>query len=143
VLLFSVCKQSKKDSQDRTNYNIMGKGYCEGRQIGTCLPISDKMPKSSHCLPCVAQHHSSAKRWCFPLSIILPCVAFSTPLRLTNFSTAHSTTISSYVQSAALSHPWTSSVPPGKSHPPHQQVICTQGCYMAFHVHCETYGDST
>jgi len=58
----------------------MGKGYCEGRQIGASLPISDKMLKSSHCVPCVAQYHSSAKRWCFPLSIVLPCVEFTTPL---------------------------------------------------------------
>lgn len=104
----------------------MSKGCCGGRQIGACLRISVKMPESSHCVPCVVQHHFSAKRWCFPLSIVLPCVAFSTSLRLTNFSTALSTTISSYVQSAALSHPWTLLVPPGKSHLPHQQVICTQ-----------------
>lgn len=67
------------------------------------------------------------QRWCFPLSIVLPCSAFSTSLCLTNFSTALSTAISSYVQSAALSHPRTLSVPPGKLHPSHQQVICAQG----------------
>lgn len=32
----------------------MGRGYCEGRQIGASLPISDKMLKSSHCVPCVS-----------------------------------------------------------------------------------------
>ena len=121
----------------------MRKGCCEGRQIGACLPISVKMPESSHCVPCVVQHHSSAKGGVFP------CLLYYRVRRLALPSASPIFPLHSPPPFLLMS-----SLPPSPIHGHCRslQVNCTHPTsklsalkvyYMVFHVHCKTYTDST